>query len=161
MKNSATDIKMAIASAARDAVKMIASASLDAAKTLASAAFDARSVVAANASEAAKVLSEKNSDGGSDHDLLTQLNVKVDRLKDDIKEIKDGTTFKIAGLEIGKLDNKDSYAVLYKKCVEDKFTDHEARLRDSEVKINRVMAYGSVVVFAVGLADLLINKFYK
>src|ERR1017187_6129506 len=97
-KDDTNEVRLAISAAASDAVKLIASATSDAAKTIADAASQARSVVAANASEAARILNVKNADGGSDHDLLTTLGVKVDSLKADIKELKDGTSSRIASL---------------------------------------------------------------
>src|ERR1039458_436052 len=119
------EVRQAILLAAGDAVKLIASSAADAVRGIADAAGQARMVVAANASEAAKVLNARNADGGSDHDLLTRLDVKVDGLGTQIKDLTSGTATRIAALEINKLDSKDSYPLVYKPSVDAEFTDHE------------------------------------
>jgi hypothetical protein len=83
--------------AASDAVRAIASAAQDAVKVLANATSEATKVVANNAAEALKV---SNSGNANDHDLLIRLETKMTDLKEDIKDIKDGTTAKINDHEI-------------------------------------------------------------
>jgi len=65
----------------------------------------------------------------NDHDLLIRVDTKVDSLKDDIKDIKDGTATKIA--------------------------DHEQRIVSLESEKTRVtvllMVGGSLLTFLVGL----------
>jgi hypothetical protein len=74
--------KMEIERAASNAVEVIAKAASEAAK-----------VVADAAAVSVKVLSIKNAD---DHDLLIELKTRMEGLKIDIKELKDGTSVQIA-----------------------------------------------------------------
>jgi hypothetical protein len=68
----------------------------DAVRTIADAAAAATKVIAAAAAEAAKVVNVKST---TDHDLLIELKTRMDSLKDDIRDLKDGTTVKIADHE--------------------------------------------------------------
>jgi hypothetical protein len=83
----------------------IEGAAQDAIKTIAKAAEEAAKVVANSAAEAVKVANAKN-DG--DHDILIVLKTKMEDLKADIKDLKDGTTTQIGDheLRIKKLENK-------------------------------------------------------
>jgi hypothetical protein len=74
----------------------VESAASQALKTIATAATEATKVVASAASEAAKVINAK---GAIDHDLLIELKTRMESLKDDIRDLKDGTTAKIADHE--------------------------------------------------------------
>ena len=65
-------------------------------ETIALAAADATKAIASVAAEATKAISTK---GTGDHDLLIELKTRMDSLKDDIKDLKDGTTVKIADHE--------------------------------------------------------------
>lgn len=86
-----------IKSAASDAVKVISDAAQKATEVISTAALNASKLLASNAAEAVKVSSVKD---GNDHDLLQRLDQKVDSLKDDIKDLKDGTSSKIADHEV-------------------------------------------------------------
>lgn len=160
-KNMAKDSKSKIEleNSTAEAVKAISSAAGEAVKAIAQAAGEARLVLINNAAEAAKVLNIKNTEGGSDHDLLQRLDTKVDALKSDIKEIKDGTTDKINRLSEEKLDIKDSYPVLYKVAIEKKLDDLDTLTKDHEKIITRICTWGAAALLAMGIIEFLINKF--
>lgn len=84
-KKEQIQYKMDIEQAASAAVKVIAEAAAGAAK-----------VVADAAAVSVKVLSIKNAD---DHDLLIELKTRMESLRTDIKDLKDGTTVQIADHE--------------------------------------------------------------
>jgi N12 class adenine-specific DNA methylase len=71
-------------------------AATEALRTIAIAAAEATKVVASAAAEAAKVINAK---GAIDHDLLIELKTRMESLKDDIRDLKDGTTVKISDHE--------------------------------------------------------------
>jgi hypothetical protein len=50
----------------------------------------------------------------SDHDLLIELRTEVQNIRNDIKDLKDGTTMRIKYLEENKADKKDVDALLKK-----------------------------------------------
>lgn len=107
------------------ATSIIASAALEASKLLASAALEASKLIASNAAEAVKVSNKQN---GNDHDLLIRLETKMEGLKSDIRDLKDGTNNKIA--------------------------DHEKRLgalESSKTRQNTLMSIG------IGLLSLLVG----
>ena len=160
-KENTDEVRQAIILAASYAVKLIASSAADAVRGIADAAGQARMVVAANASEAAKILNARNADVGSDHDLLTRLDVKVDGLGTQIKDLSSGTAQRIYALEHDKLDAKDSYPLVYKQSVDAEFADHEKRIRDAEDKTKKVMAYGATCIFILGVAEALLNLLHK
>ena len=83
--NSVKQAKMDIERAASQAVTVISAAAGEAAK-----------VVAEAAAVSVKVLSIKNAD---DHDLLIELKTRMESLRNDIKDIKDGTALQIADHE--------------------------------------------------------------
>lgn len=88
--------KIDIEHAAKEAVRIISQAAEVAATRLASAAADATKVVASAASEAVKVTSARTAD---DHDTLIRIEEQVKGVKGDIKDLKDGTSIKIADHE--------------------------------------------------------------
>lgn len=75
-----------IARSAREAVQVIAAAAQEAAKVVANAA-----------AESVKVVNLKSE---GDHDLLIRIETRMEGLKEDISEIKSGTSVKIADHEI-------------------------------------------------------------
>jgi len=83
--NSVTQAKMDIEHAAAQAVSVISAAAGEAAK-----------VVADAAANSIKVLQEK---GSNDHDLLIELKTRMESLRNDIRDIKDGTSLQIADHE--------------------------------------------------------------
>ena len=78
------------------AKKDIDKAAAEAVRVIASAASEASHVIANAAAEAAKVASLQSS---SDHDILIELKTKMVDLKSDIKDIKDGTSDRLARCE--------------------------------------------------------------
>lgn len=102
---------------------------------IANAAEEARRVISNAAAEALRVINATTLGGGGDHDLIIRLDTKMDDLKADIKELKDGTAIKI-----------------------DK---HEERLGIAENKITKIMTWGSAGLFLLGILEFLINKFLK
>lgn len=81
-----------IAQSADNATKSIALAAESATRLIADAAESAAKVLANAASEALKVSNAKSSD---DHDLLIKISTQMERLNQDVNEIKTGTTGKI------------------------------------------------------------------
>jgi UDP-N-acetylmuramyl pentapeptide synthase len=75
----------------------IAQATKDAGVLLAKQAEDAMKVIATAAAEALKVTNLQTS---GDHDLIIKLDTKMDALKTDIQDLKDGTTNKLASHEL-------------------------------------------------------------
>lgn len=88
----AKSIKNEIENSTKEAAKIIADATELAAKAIASAAEIAAKVVANTAAESARTIAIR---GADDHDLLIELKTRMEGLKSDIKEIKDGTALKI------------------------------------------------------------------
>jgi len=86
-----------ISTAAQNATKLIADAADRATSTIANAVLEATKLLALNAAEATKLLAEKNA---SDHDLLIELRTRMEGLKVDIKEMRDG--------HAGKIDNHET-----------------------------------------------------
>lgn len=126
--------KADIEQAAAQAVKVISDASLTAAKGVAQAAADAAKVVAEAAAVSVKVLSIKNAD---DHDLLIELKTRMEGLKTDIKDLKDGT-----GVQL---------------------LDHEARIKKVETKTGNyaiTIALYSIAVLAM-IALIATHMFAK
>jgi hypothetical protein len=83
--NTVIQAKMEIEHAAAQAVSVISAAAGEAAK-----------VVAEAAANSIKVLQEK---GSNDHDLLIELKTRMESLRNDIKDIKDGTAVQLADHE--------------------------------------------------------------
>lgn len=113
--------KIDLAEAAKDALQILSEASNLQLKTIASAAADAINVV--------------NTKGANDHDLLVELKTKMIELKEDIKELKDGTTAKIE--------------------------KHEVRLCSVENSITQIKTYGTVAVILIGIAQFILGKVWK
>ena len=98
----------------------ISKATDDAVASIANAAGKAREVIANAAAEARKLVNETTSETQKkdkamiDHDLLVVLNTKMEDLKDDIQDLKDGTSQRITSLEICKVD-KDNLIPIKEK----------------------------------------------
>lgn len=107
--------KINIELAAEQAVSVIASAADTAAK-----------VIASSAAEAVKVVNTQNS---LDHDLLIRIETRMESLRTDIKELKDGTSSQI--------------------------DDHEKRLQKIEKKVNgyviTLSLYAGAVATLIGI----------
>ncbi len=151
-------LKAELASAAQDAVRQIAQAVNDAGKLIAQAATEARALVVANAAEAAKAAGVQSSMNMEDHNMLVSLNTKMEGLKEDIAELKNGTSSRIAQLEQEKVNTRDSYPVLYKPKVEECLADHETRIRSVETSVTRVMTYGSAGIILLGIIEFILQK---
>jgi hypothetical protein len=78
---------------ASEAMKVIAEAAGAATAAIADAALEASKVIAVSASEAAKILHVRSSDRQNDHDLLIQLNTKMEALQVDVKGICEKDSF--------------------------------------------------------------------
>ena len=89
-------MEKSIEQAAADAVKVITQAADAATARLVAAAEAATKVVANAASEAIKV---EGGHSSNDHDLLIELRGKMDRLAEDIKELKSGHSAQITDHE--------------------------------------------------------------
>ncbi len=69
----------------------------------------------------------------SDHDLLVGLNVRLEDIKADIKELKDGVS--------SKLEN------------------HEVRIRSLENRMVQVFTFGVAGLILLGIGEFMVNKF--
>jgi len=108
-----------------NALQVIAEAAKAATQAISTAALEATKVLASNAQEASKVVNVASS---IDHDLLIRLETKMEGLKNDIAEIKNGTATQL--------------------------NDHEVRinsLETSKTKQNTMMSIG------IGLLSLLVT----
>ena len=103
-----------IGAAAAEAVQVVADAAKEAAKTVADAA-----------ASALKVTSVQQ---GNDHDLLIELKTKLEGIREDIKNLSDGTTKQIA--------------------------DHELRINNLETDKTRTTVMLSI---GVGILSLLVS----
>lgn len=93
--------------ASEQAKDIITREALSASQTIAGAAELAAKAIASAAEVAVRVVSVKNAD---DHDLLIKLNTLMDGLKEDIRDLKSGTSMKIDDHEsrIKTLENRTS-----------------------------------------------------
>ena len=130
--------------------KSIAEASQEALRVIADAASIATRAIAVAAAEAVKVKDAQNS---TDHDAIVELKILMISLKEDIRDLADGTKQRITLLENGKLDNKSSYFVLYKVGVDENLKDHNQRIKEVENKLN--IWLGALLVLQVILGVVL------
>ena len=149
--------KSEISEAAATAVKSIAVAAEAAAKAISVAAAEASQVVINNATQTAKSLTVRGSD---DHDRLVVLDTKMDGLADQIRELKDTNAKRIDALESEKLNCRDSYVVLYKKEIETRLENHETRIKAGEITDTRLIAYGTALIFVIGIVEFILNKYF-
>lgn len=70
----------------------------------------------------------------TDHDLLITMHEQIKGIKADIKDLKDGTSLKLA--------------------------DHESRLRRLEEKMTKVLTWGAVGLAAIGIIQFIIGKYF-
>jgi hypothetical protein len=129
----------------------IEQAANEAVRVIAQAAEAAARVVANAAAESVKVANIKSAD---DHDLLIELKTKLDGLKADIKDIKDGTSRRIDNMETEKLDAKDSYFNLYKDGVDKHVSEQEVRLTVLELSKTRQNVMMSI---GIGILTILVS----
>jgi hypothetical protein len=50
--------------------------------------------------------------------------------------------------------------VLYKKDVETRLDDHENRIKAGEITDTRLIAYGTALIFAIGILEFILNKYF-
>jgi hypothetical protein len=87
----------------------------------------------------------------TDHDLLIELRTEVANIRQDIKELKDGTTMRIESLERDKADRHD-FEELQNKVNH----DIDVRVRKLEDKAIYIYAFAAGVGVA---ASLIVNYF--
>lgn len=143
-----TQAKIDIGIAASQAVQVIADA-----------AEKAKAVMEAAAAQKLSVSAIETAKRSGDHDLLVQLNTKMEDLKEDIAELKNGTSARIQQLEQEKVNTRDSYPVLYQPKVEEHLADHEKRIRSNETNITRIMTWGLAGMLALGVVEFFVTKF--
>lgn len=132
----------------------IRDAATDAKNVIASAASEASKVIAEAAAVSVKVLSIKNAD---DHDLLIELKIGNQFIRDDIKSLSNGVSTKIEQLEISKA-NKTEFDLL----VTEIRGPREERIRAIEDKSSRYMITVSLLMIAVGaLFTLMLLHIFK
>jgi hypothetical protein len=73
----------------------MAQQTINAEKLISKAAMEATKVIASAAAEALKMNKLQNDTNKDDHDILIELKTRMEDLKVDIKELKDGTASKI------------------------------------------------------------------
>lgn len=93
----------------------------------------AQDVVDKATETAAKVAAIPNN--SQDHDLIIKLDTKMDALKEDIQKLNDGVSKQIG--------------------------DHETRIKVLEKGMTKLMAYGTAVIFAVGVVEFFVQKFWR
>jgi hypothetical protein len=98
----------------------------------------------------------------SDHDLIIKIHTVVQRLVDDVKDIKDNTVGRIEALEKDKVDVKDLESEI--KKVEDKVSitnkDFEERMREQEKTTTRITTWGAAALLALGIIEFLISRIF-
>ena len=155
--------------AGEESKKKLDLAAEEAVKVIALAAENAIKVVANATAEAVKI---RDTGRANDHDTIVMLVGSVENLdkkfsaqflelKEGIKDLKDGLSHRVDNLEQLKLNTADSYPVLYKAGVEKAIEDHETRIRINTDRIIRVMTWGSILIFLIGIAEPIILKFWK
>jgi hypothetical protein len=119
---------------------------------IALAAKDAVSTIANAASEASKLVEEKHN---RDHDLLVILNTKMEGIKNDISDLKDGTAHRIDELEKNKLNISDSYKENFLTQDTQSFKDLNTRLLNLETAKTQVTVLlsiaSAILTFLTGL----------
>ena len=148
--------KRELADAASSAAKAIADAAVSAAKAMAEAASSASTLVAHNAEESARSLAVQRS---SDHDAIVRISEKIDSLKADVRDLKDGITKRVENLECEKLNIRDSYSQLYKKAHDDFQIEMYNRIKTVEEGYAQIKMLGIVAVLFLGLLQFIIDKF--
>ena len=161
MEDAANRAVMLIADASSRATTAIANAALEASKVLSNDAQTAAKAIADKAITDKAITDKDDRRDNADHDLLVRLNEKIEGIKIDIKDLKDGTSHRIEELEKCKVDIKESYLSVYKPLVDKELLDHEKRLRNNETNINRIMTIGSICVVAVNIFIEVMFKYVR
>lgn len=99
---------------------------------------------------------DNNNLNTADHDLLIELRTEMKGMRNDIKDIKDGTTARIAALERDKEDKVEIQRLLAEKTKE-----HDQFITKDEFSPVKSLVYGCVsiilVAFMTAIAYLVIN----
>lgn len=93
--------------------------------------------------------------------LEENVRLNFQQVKDAIKELNDGTANRINKLENDKLNIQDSYPAMYKVDVEKRLTNLETKTDSQGISITRLMAYGSALIFLVGILEFFVSNFIK
>ena len=158
MENIIQDNHDKITVKAAEAVKLINNAADQAATVIANAAQSASKLLASNAIDANKVLT---SNQGHDHDLLVELKVRMEGIREDIKNLSGANEKRIDALEREKLNVSDSYDSLYKPKLEASLQDIDMRVRFIERKVTQITTYGTGLLILLGLIEFLVGKIFK
>lgn len=152
------DHKQEIGLAASIATRAIAEAAQSAVKAVTEAAQSASILVIHNAEETAKTLGAQR---GTDHDAIVRISEKIDSLKEDVRDLKDGTAKRIDNLERDKQNLKDSYSILYKKEMDDFKNEMYTRIKTLEEGYAKMQMLGLAGVVFLGILQFVIDKFIK
>jgi len=104
-------------------------------------------------------MEERRQQNKDDHDLIIRLDTKMDDIRSDIKELKDGTHQRLTDVENHKLNIKDSYPALYKASVEKSLSDLDIITKKHENEITRILTFGTAGILVLGIVEFLIGKF--
>ena len=122
--------------------------------TISEAAGIAAKVISEAAAVSVKVLHDKNAD---DHDLLIQLKTAMEFIRNDIKDLTNGVTQKIASLESGKADKKE-----FDLLCDEVHVTREKRMRNLENKTaNFMITMGLVMVGMAALFTIILTHVFK
>ena len=91
-------------------------------------------------------MAERTPGQNEDHDLLIELRAEMRAVRADIKELKDGMALTI----------KDHETRI--RYLEETITTTEASKRGSD---NATRIWGTVLIFAVGIAEFILTRIYK
>jgi hypothetical protein len=160
-KKTQPDKQRILDDAAAQAVKIISDASAVTVAKIAAAAQEAHQVVTDAAATSVRVLHLKSAD---DHDLLIELKTRMEGIKTDIKDLKDGTTKRIDDLETGKC-NKADYSLLKAELDQLSTEIHvsrEKRMRSLETKMSTFWITVSLYsIFIAALAAIMVAHIFK
>lgn len=85
---------------------------------------------------------------GKDHDLLIQIDTKLERVIIDVKELRDNTVARVNHLEDSKIDKEE---VLRLKNEADQVH------KDFETRIRRLERYGAIGATLLAVAQVVLN----
>lgn len=134
------------------AAKVIATAADEASRKIAVAAVEAHKVIVA-----ATVTASLTKQSSSDHDLLTELNEKVENLCEDIRKL--GTDY---SKRVTELENTRVKTLDFEKLKDEVQITREARLRNVENKAaNFLITLGIYTVINLAMIGLLCAHIFK
>lgn len=105
-----------------------------------------------------------------DHDLLIELKATLGFLRADVKDLKDNLVSRVTALEIDKIGRVEASRMQAEALLI--HNDHETRLRSQEAESDtldkrqsnfqtRVITWGSAALLVLGLAETLLEIFFK